>query len=67
MDGHRVCICGSYPELVGTFYSVTCYVHCPNCGARAKTEKSPFRAWLAWDNKQLEDSDENYTIWEALE
>ncbi|MBQ1293900.1 MAG: hypothetical protein IIY21_07655 [Clostridiales bacterium] len=66
MDGHRKCYCGSYAELVGSMHTKTCYVRCPNCGARSTDQLSPFRAWIAWDNAQLQQDDINLTLYEVM-
>jgi len=66
MDGHRTCYCGSFPQLIGTMHTRECYVHCPNCGARSVSERTPFQAWLAWDNEKLQLDDENRTLYELL-
>lgn len=67
MDGHRRCFCGAYAELIGTMHTKSCYIRCPNCGARSTDQRTPFRAWLAWDNADLETDKTNRTIWEVME
>lgn len=61
----RLCSCGSVPELVGSMYTGSCYVRCPRCGCRSITCSVPSRAWKAWDAGELDNSDENITIWEC--
>lgn len=67
MDGHRRCSCGSFGELIGTMHSAVCFIRCPNCGAKGPDQRTPFRAWLAWDNGELDKSGDNMTIYEAME
>lgn len=66
MDGHRFCYCGHFPGLVGSMHSPECYIYCRNCGARSVTAGTPFQAWLAWDNEQLKQDDENYTLYDIM-
>lgn len=66
MDGHRYCYCGAFPTMVGTMHTKECYVRCPNCGARSVSQRTPFQAWIAWDNEQLQKDDENWTLYELM-
>ena len=65
-DGHRFCYCGTFPELIGTMHTKECYVHCPNCGARSVSARSPFQAWIAWDNEELHQDEENFTLYDIM-
>lgn len=62
---HRICICGSEPELIGSMHISRgdMYVRCPNCGCRAKEGAMPHLAWRTWDMNILKE-DENLTIWD---
>ena len=67
----RRCFCGSElpPKLIGSMHDPKnrgLYVRCPNCGCRSITETSPGRAWNAWDSMQLEQDEENYTIYDLM-
>jgi hypothetical protein len=62
----RLCSCGSVPELVGSMNTKTCFVRCPNCGARSITCSVPSAAWRAWDASELETDKENFTLWELM-
>ena len=62
----RLCSCGSVPELVGSMNTKSCFVRCPNCGARSITCSVPSRAWSAWGNMELETDKENFTLWELM-
>lgn len=66
MDGHRVCYCGCFPELVGSIHTKECYIRCRNCGARSISGRTPFQAWIAWDNHQLKQDAENYTLYDVM-
>lgn len=66
MDGHRYCYCGAFPTMVGTMHTRECYVYCPNCGARSVSQRTPFQAWIAWNNEQLQKDDENWTLYELM-
>lgn len=65
---HRRCDCGAEAKtyhLLG-FDKDDCYVACPDCGCKSTKEWSPFWAWQAWDNYQLETDPDNMTIWDLL-
>lgn len=66
MDGHRKCCCGAYAELIGSMHTKSCYIRCSNCGARSVEAKSPFRAWIAWDNKVLQQDETNITLYDVM-
>ena len=66
MDGHRKCGCGSYAELIGSMHALDCYIKCRCCGARTENKSTPFQAWIAWDNEQLQKDDENWTLYELM-
>lgn len=66
---HRVCWCGETPKLIGSPHYPKrrgMFVRCPGCGCRSATEMSASRAWYAWDYYDLEEDEENLTIYDIL-
>lgn len=66
---HRVCWCGETPELVGSPHDPKrrgMFVRCPGCGCRSITCSSISRAWYAWDYFDLEEDEENLTIYDMM-
>ncbi len=68
-ENHRVCWCGGSPELVGSVHDPKrrgLYVRCKNCGCRSVTESSASRAWYAWDYYDIQEVDENLTLYDIM-
>lgn len=68
---HRRCWCGSEepPKLIGSPHDPRrrgMFVRCPGCGCRSVTETSISRAWYAWDYYDLQEDEENLTIYDIM-
>lgn len=70
-NNHRRCWCGSDnpPQLIGSPHDPKrrgMFVRCPGCGCRSVTEMSISRAWYAWDYYDLQEDEENLTIYDIM-
>lgn len=68
---HRACWCGSEdpPKLIGSRHDPKgrgFYVICPGCGCRSITTGAASNAWYAWDYCDLDEDEENYTIYDIF-
>ena len=66
---HRVCWCGETPKLIGSPHDPKrrgMFVRCPGCGCRSITCSSISRAWYAWDYYDLQEDEENLTIYDMI-
>ena len=68
---HRKCWCGSDqpPKIVGSMHDPKrrgFFVICPNCGCRSITETAASRAWYAWDYYDLQEDEENISLYDIM-